>query len=65
LSGDEDDRYLLPAILQFLLKLRPTHSRHCDVENQASSLINAIGREEFFRRRERSDRKAELSQQVG
>src|SRR5882724_4371320 len=33
LSGDEDDRYLLPAILQFLLKLRSSHPRHTDVEN--------------------------------
>ena len=27
LSGDEDDRHLLPAILQFLLKLRSSHPR--------------------------------------
>src|SRR5712664_793727 len=33
LSGDENDRYLLPAILQFLLKLRSSHPRHTDVEN--------------------------------
>src|SRR3989442_1967834 len=33
LSGDEDDRYLLPAILQFLLELRSSHPRHTDVEN--------------------------------
>src|ERR1051326_2040341 len=33
LSGDEDDRYLLLAILQFLLKLRSGHPRHADVEN--------------------------------
>src|SRR6266478_6087522 len=33
LRRDEDDRYLLPAILQFLLKLRSSHPRHADIEN--------------------------------
>ena len=42
LSGDEDNRYLLPALLQFLLKLRSSHPRHGDVENQAVGLIDAI-----------------------
>ena len=32
LSGDEDDWNLLPAALQFLLKFRPGHPRHGNVE---------------------------------
>src|ERR1051326_3007351 len=50
LSGDEDDWYLLPAILQFLLQLGSSHPRHTYVENYALCLINAIGGEEFLRR---------------
>ena len=49
-SRDEDDGYLLPASLQFLLKLWSRHYRHSDVENQTSCLIDAIGSEEVCRR---------------
>ena len=64
-SGDEDDRNLLPATLQFPLEIGSGHARHGDVEDQTSGLADVIGREELFRRRERLDRKAELPQQVG
>jgi len=60
-GGDEDDRNLLPAKLQFPLQVGTAHPRHCDVEDQATGLADAIGREELFRRRKCSDGKAELS----
>jgi len=47
-GGDKDDRNLLPATLQFPLKVGSTHPRHRDIENQALSLANAIGGEELF-----------------
>src|SRR6266853_2412919 len=50
LSGDEDDWNLLPTKLQFLLKSGSGHSRHGNVEDQASGLADAIGREKLFRR---------------
>ena len=59
-GGDEDDRNLLPAELQFPLKAGSTHPRHGDVEDQAFGLSDAIGREELFRRRECADGKAKL-----
>ena len=65
LSRDEDGRNLLPAPPQFLLKVGPAHPRHGNVEKQAPGLLDAIGREELFRRRERASRKTEFSQQVG
>src|SRR5271170_2905067 len=52
MSGNEHDRNLFPAKLQFLLEVDPRHSWHGDVENQASGLADKIGREELFRRRE-------------
>jgi hypothetical protein len=64
-SGDEDDRNLAPAKLQFPLKVGPAHTRHGDVEDQASGSADAIGREELFRRRERARCKAELCHQIG
>src|SRR5580704_1663622 len=64
-GGDENDwNRLLPAH-QFQLKIRPGHRRHGDVEDQASGLADAIGREELFRRSERTGYKAELRQQIG
>src|SRR5712671_4401116 len=50
LSGDEDDWNLLLTKLQFLLKAGSGHSRHGNVEDQASGLADAIGREKLFRR---------------
>src|ERR1700730_7309475 len=64
-SGDENDRNLLPAKLQFPLEIGSAHARHGDVEDQTSGPADAIGREELFRRRECLGRKAELPQQVG
>src|SRR5216683_3296772 len=64
-GGNEDDRNVLPAKLQFPLQIRSGHARHGDVEDQTSGLADAIGREELFRRRERAGSKAELPQQVG
>src|SRR6185369_3536136 len=64
-SGDEDDRDLFPAKRQFPLEIRPGHARHGNVEDQASGLAGIVGRQEFFRRRERLGRKAERPQQVG
>jgi len=64
-GGDENDwNRQLPAH-QFPLKIRPGHPRHGDVEDQAPGLADAIGREELFRRRERTGCKAKLRQQVG
>src|ERR1700675_160428 len=48
LSGDENDRNLLPANCQFLLQIGPGHARHDDIEDQALGLTNAIGREELL-----------------
>src|SRR5712671_2956220 len=38
-SGDEHDRNLLPAMLQFLLQIAPVHARHGDVEDQALGFV--------------------------
>src|SRR5882724_2442326 len=59
-SGDEDDRNLLPAKRQFPLEIGSGHARHGDVEDQTSGLADAIGCEELFRRRERPGRKAKF-----
>src|SRR5258707_13297529 len=64
-SGDEDDRNLLPAKFQFLLEIRSCHARHGDVQDQTPSLVDVIRLEELFRRRERMGRKAQLPEQVG
>src|SRR5467141_714881 len=46
LSGDEDDRNVLPANRQLLLQIGPGHAGHDDVEEQTPGLTDAIGREE-------------------
>src|SRR5579864_8852695 len=61
-SRNEDDRDRLSPSYQFLLKIRPGHSRHSNIKEQAPGLVDAIRREEFFRRRERARRKTELLQ---
>ena len=38
------------ATLQFPLQIGSGHARHRDVEDQASGLADAIGREKLFRR---------------
>src|SRR3984957_4651876 len=53
LSGDEDDRNLLPANRQLLLQIGSGHAGHGDVEDQTPGLTDATGREELFSRRER------------
>src|ERR1700720_3323413 len=63
LSGDEDDRNLLPANRQLLLQIGSGHAGHGDVEDQTPGLADAIGDEELFGRRERPNRIAQLSQQ--
>lgn len=62
-SGDEDNRNRLSPSCQFPLKIRAAHSRHRNVQDQASGLSDAIGCEKLFRRRERPDGKAEQLQQ--
>src|ERR1700680_1663144 len=64
-SGDEDDRNLLPAQRQLALKVGAGHAGHGNVEDQASGPADTIGGKEGFRRRERLGGKAELPQQVG
>src|SRR5690348_14915650 len=64
-TGNEDDRNLLPAKLQFSLEIGPGHARHGDVEDQTPGLADATGREKLLRRRERLGRKAAFPQQVG
>ena len=41
---------LLAAKLQFSLEIKSSHARHGDVEDETSSLNEAIGSEELFRR---------------
>src|SRR6266404_7630573 len=53
LSGDEDDRNLLPANPQLLLQIGSGHAGHDDVEDQTPGLIDAIGCQELLSRRER------------
>jgi hypothetical protein len=62
ISRNEDDRNRLSPLDQFLLKIRPGRSRHSDIEEQASGLVDAIRREELFRRRESAGCKPELLQ---
>lgn len=59
---NEDDRDHLLPLYQFPLKIRPGHSRHSNIKEQAPGLGDAIRREELFRRRERAGRKTELLQ---
>ena len=47
------------------LEVGAAHARHGDVEDQATRLAEAIGRQELLRRRERLDREPEHLQQVG
>src|ERR1700674_647016 len=61
LSGDEDDRNLLPANRQLLLQIGSGHAGHGDVEDQTPGLTDAIGREEVFSGRKRPNRIAQLS----
>src|SRR6266403_56796 len=56
LSGDEDDRNLLPANRQLPLQIGPRHAGHDDVEDQTPGLADAIGCEELSSRRERPNR---------
>lgn len=62
ISRNEDDRDPLSLPYQFLLKIRPGHSRHSNIKEQASGLVDAIRREELSRRRERAGREPELLQ---
>src|SRR3981189_1073598 len=64
-SGDEDNRNLLPAKRQFPWEIASGHARHGDVEDQTSGLADAIGCEELFCRRERLDCKAKPPPQGG
>jgi hypothetical protein len=64
-SRNEDNRNRLSLAHQFPLKIGPGHPRHSDVEDQTSGLIDAIGYEELFRRRECTGGKAERLQQIG
>jgi len=63
ISGNEDEWNRLSPSCQFPLKIRSGHSRHSDVEEQASGLVNEVGCEELVRRRERAGCKTELLQQ--
>src|SRR5580698_4324056 len=65
IRGDEDDRNVMTAKLQFALKVRSGHTRHADVEDQTVGLPDVFGAKELFRRRERSRGETELPQQVG
>src|SRR6266850_3068955 len=56
LSGDEDDRNLLPANRQLLLQIASGHAGHDDVEDQTPGHTDAIRCEEVFSRRERPHR---------
>jgi len=49
-STDEDDRNALSAKLQVPLEIKSGHARHGYVEDEASSLGQASGREELFGR---------------
>ena len=64
-SGDEDDRNILPAKRKLILELGSGHAGHGDVENQTLGQAKEIGSEELFGRGEDLDRKSHLPQQVG
>ena len=61
--SDEDDGNP-PSPGQFLLQFGSAHSRHLDIENEATRLVNAIGCEKFLRLGEDPDCVAELKQQL-
>lgn len=65
LSGDEDNRNLSLAKLKFPLQLRSAHSRHGNVEDQATSLVKRVGRKKLLRGGECMGCKAELAEEVG
>src|SRR6266850_971223 len=62
--SDEHDGDLLPATGQFPLEIGSAHARHGHVQDEASGLVEAIGRQELFCRCKRPGREAELQQQV-
>src|ERR1700723_932603 len=45
---DKNDRDLLPPKHQFSLKVRTGHTRHCNVEDEALSCTDAVGREKLL-----------------
>ena len=49
-STDEDNRNGVSAQLQFPLEIKSSHDRHGDVEDETSSVNQAIRSEELFRR---------------
>ena len=63
-SRNKYDRDLASAKRQFPVEIGSGHPWHGDIEDQASGLTHVIGCQELLRRRERSNRVAELLQQV-
>src|ERR1700679_3430727 len=64
-SSNENNRNLLPAKRQFALQIRPRHTRHSNVEDQASGLVNIVRRKKVFPRSKRLSLEAEFPQEVG
>src|SRR5262249_40507925 len=64
LRGDEDDWNLMSADPQLPLPLGAGRARHGNIEDQTARLIDVIGCQELFGRREHLSRVAQLLQQV-
>jgi len=64
MSSNEHDRNLSPVKCQLSLQIGSRHTRHGDVEYQASGLVDAFRRKKLSRRRKSLGLEAELPQQV-
>jgi hypothetical protein len=65
LSSYEYNRNFSRATLQVPLKLRSAHSRHSNIEDQATGPVDTVGRKEPFGGRKCTRCKAEFAKEVG
>src|SRR5262245_58572794 len=65
MCGDEHNRDRLAAAQQFPVQLGSRHSRHRNVEDQASGLADTVGLQELVGGGERLHAEAEFLEQVG
>ena len=64
MSGDKDERDVASLGLQMALKLETIHSRQIDVQDETRSIIDALGSQEYFRRRESVDMESDRSHEA-
>src|SRR5712675_2329336 len=58
MTGDENDRCVWNGAVEFLLKLKPVHSRQVDVRHHTIEILHVSGLEKFLRAGVSEDREA-------